>query len=67
MSELIFKFVNSYINGIKINNPPAGEGIPSKKLFFHPSVSSIFVKLNLANLNTQQTEYIKVMAQPNFP
>ena len=27
----------------------------------------IFVKLNLANLRTQQTEYIKAIAQPNLP
>ena len=56
VEALTISFVNSYINGIKINNPPAGDGIPSKKLFFQSSVSSIFVKLNLANLKTQQTE-----------
>ena len=27
--------VNSYINGIRISSPPAGDGTPSKKLFFH--------------------------------
>ena len=27
-----------------------------KKLFFHSALSSILVRLNLANLNTQQTE-----------
>lgn len=32
------------------------ENLASKKLFFHSCVSSIFVKLNLANLKTQQTE-----------
>ena len=41
---------------LKLISPPAGEGIPSKKLFFHSCVSSILVKLNLANLKTQQTE-----------
>ena len=41
--------------------------LPSKKLFFHSSVSLILVKLNLANLKTQQTEYINVMAHPSFP
>ena len=51
-----FKFVSSYIKGIKTNSPPAGDGIPSKKLFFQPAFSSILVKLNLANLKTQQTE-----------
>ena len=56
ISKPILKFVNSKINGIKINNPPAGEGMPSKKLFFQFSVISIFVKLNLANRKTQQTE-----------
>ena len=59
--------MSSYIKGIKINSPPAGEGIPSKKLFFHSCVSSILVKLNLASLKTQQTEYISVIAQPSFP
>ena len=52
----IFKFVNSYINGIRIKRPPAGDGIPSKKLCFQFSFSFILVKLNLANLKTQQTE-----------
>ena len=28
---------NSKINGVNINNPPAGDGTPSKKLFFHSS------------------------------
>ena len=51
-----FKSVNSYISGIKINKPPAGDGIPSKKLYFHVSDVSVLVKLNLANLKTQQTE-----------
>ena len=36
--------------------PPVGDGIPSKKLFFHSSDVSILVKLNLANLKTQHTE-----------
>ena len=27
----------SKINGVNINSPPAGEGTPSKKLFFHSS------------------------------
>ena len=33
----IFKLraLNSKINGVNINNPPAGDGTPSKKLFFH--------------------------------
>ena len=35
----IFKLraLNSKINGVSINNPPAGDGTPSKKLFFHSS------------------------------
>ena len=35
----IFKLraLNSKINGVNINSPPAGEGTPSKKLFFHSS------------------------------
>ena len=32
-----FKSVSSYMSGIKINKPPAGDGIPSKKLYFHVS------------------------------
>ena len=54
----IFKLrsLNSKINGVNINNPPAGDGTPSKKLFFHSCWFSTFVKLNLANLSTQQTE-----------
>ena len=51
-----FKVLNSYINGIKIKIPPAGDGTPSKKLFFQVWFSSTFVKLNLANLRTQHTE-----------
>ena len=60
-------FESSKIKGIKISNPPAGAGTPSKKLFFHNSLFSILVKLNLANLKTQHTEYNKVTAQPSFP
>ena len=30
-------------------------------------IASILVRLNLANLNTQQTEKIRVIAHPSFP
>ena len=63
----VSKFDRSNINGIKISIPPAGDGIPSKQFFFQESFSSYFVKLNLANLRTQQTEQIRVIAQPTFP
>ena len=33
-SKFKLKSLNSKINGVKINNPPAGDGTPSKKLFF---------------------------------
>ena len=42
------------INGIKTIIPPAGEGIPSKKLSFHEGSSSELI-LNLANLSATQT------------
>ena len=34
ISNFNLKSDNSYINGINISNPPAGDGTPSKKLFF---------------------------------
>ena len=34
-SRLIDTWLNSKIKGINISNPPAGDGTPSKKLFFH--------------------------------
>ena len=69
MLRLKFKLssANSKIKGVKINSPPAGEGTPSKKLFFHFWSLSFFVKLNLASLRTQQTENIKAMAHPSLP
>ena len=36
-SILKLKSLNSKINGVNINNPPAGDGTPSKKLFFQSS------------------------------
>ena len=58
IAKLIFKLisVSSNAKGMSINNPPAGDGTPSKKLFFQDSSVLIFVKLNLANLKTQHTE-----------
>ena len=51
------------IKGIKTIIPPAGEGIPSKKLSFHDGSSSEFT-LNLASLKATQTTYVK---QTNHP
>ena len=65
ISNPIFRSVNSYIKGININKPPAGDGTPSKKLFFQSSAVSTLVKLNLANLKTQQTEKISVRPRSN--
>ena len=45
--------------GIRTNIPPAGDGIPSKKLPFHDG-SSVELTLNLANLNATATTYITV-------
>ena len=61
------KFDNSNITGKRIKHPPAGDGIPSKKLFFHSSVFSNLVKLNLASLSTQQTAKNKTISHPIFP
>ena len=57
----------SNIIGNKIKQPPAGEGMPWKKFIFHSSLLSNFVKLNLANLKTQQTENNNTRSQPIFP
>ena len=54
------------INGIKTNTPPAGEGIPSKKLSFQ-ELSPFDETLNLASLNATQTTYISEINQPNLP
>ena len=42
------------ISGIKTKTPPAGEGIPSKKLSLHDG-SSLEFTLNLASLNATET------------
>ena len=67
MSKFIFISDSSNIKGNKINIPPAGEGIPSKKFFFQDSFSFISVRLNLASLRTEHTEYMNVIAHPIFP
>ena len=49
------KFSNSLklkIKGNKINIPPAGDGIPSKKLSFHDGSSPQILTLNLASLKS---------------
>ena len=48
---------------LKISKPPAGDGTPSKN-YFSIFLVFIFVRLNLASLKTQHTEYIKVIAHP---
>ena len=52
----IFKLraLNSKINGVNINNPPAGDGTPSKKLSLQDG-SFPELTLNLANLKATQT------------
>ena len=68
--EIFKKLLNidkSYIIGNKIKHPPAGEGMPWKKFIFHSSLSSNFVRLNLANLKTQHTENNNTRSQPIFP
>ena len=54
-----------YINGIKTKMPPAGEGMPSKKLSLHEG-SSLELTLNLASLKATQTTQIKQINQPNL-
>ena len=61
------KFDSSNIRGKRIKHPPAGDGIPWKKLFFHSSFFSYFVKLNLASRSTQHTEKSKTINHPIFP
>ena len=51
--------------GIKTMIPPAGEGIPSKKLSFQDGSSSELT-LNLASLNATQTTYVKQTNHPNL-
>ena len=67
ISKFKFNSASSKIKGVSIKSPPAGEGIPSKKLFFQSCSLSFFVKLNLASLRTQQTENISAIAHPNLP
>ena len=50
----LLKFDNSNINGKRIKHPPAGEGMPSKKLSRHEG-SSLELTLNLASLKATQT------------
>ena len=57
VSKLILinsKPLRLYINGIKTKIPPAGEGMPSKKLSRHEGASSELT-LNLASLKATQT------------
>ena len=54
--SLLQNLIIQKLEEIDIINPPAGEGTPSKKFCFHDSSSLKDVKLNLANLITQQTE-----------
>ena len=53
--KLILNSLNSKINGNKTSIPPAGEGMPSKKLSFQDGSASELT-LNLANLKA--TYYI---------
>ena len=58
--------LNSKIKGNKTKIPPAGEGIPSKKLSFHDGSASELI-LNLANLKATQTTYAKKINHPILP